>query len=305
MELVKKRKDGSKKKTWQLHLLMLPGMVFILVFCYFPLYGILIAFKDFIPNKGILGSPWVGLDHFRYMMKLPDVWLVIKNTLVIAGLKTVIGFPIPIIFAILLNEVRKSAFKRTVQTIVYLPNFLSWVILSGIIMDVFSLQGGIVNQMIGVLGIDPIYFLGDNRYFVPLLVVTDIWKGFGLGTVIYLASISGIDPSLYESSIIDGANRWKQTLYITLPGMMPIIMLIAILNLGNVLNAGFEQIFNLYNPMVYKTSDILDTFVYRLAFKQGDFSLSAAVGLFRSVVSAIFISSGYWLAYKYTDYRIF
>lgn len=302
---LERKVNTIKRKTWQLHLLMIPGMLFVIVFCYLPIYGITIAFKDFIPSKGILGSPWVGLEHFSYMMKMPDVWNVIRNTVIIAGLKVILGFPIPILFALLLNEIRHSTYKRCIQTIIYLPNFLSWVILSGIIIDVFSLNNGIVNQLLGVFGIGPIYFLGDNRYFRGLLISTDIWKGFGLGTVIYLASITGIDPCLYESSYIDGANRWKQTLHITLPGMLPIITLIAILNLGNVLNAGFEQIFNLYNPMVYQTSDILDTFVYRLAFNQGNFSLSAAVGLFRSVVSMIFISSGYWLVYKYTDYRVF
>lgn len=283
---------------------MLPGVALLFLFNYLPLYGILIAFKDFIPSRGIWDSPWVGLTYFNFMLELPDVWQVTRNTIVIAGLKIILGFPIPIIFALLLNEVRKAWFKRGVQTIIYLPNFLSWVIIAGLILDVFSL-GGIVNSTLQLIGIEPFYYLGDNRTFPWIIILTDIWKNFGWGTVIYLAALTGIDPSLYESAVIDGAGRWKQTRHITIPGIVPIILLTGILSLGNILNAGFEQIFNLYNPLVMESGDIIDTYVYRVAFNEANWSLSTMVGLLKSVVNAILIVIGYWLAYKWAKYRIF
>ncbi|WNR46254.1 ABC transporter permease [Paenibacillus roseipurpureus] len=280
-------------------------MLLLFLFNIVPMYGILIAFKDFIPSKGIWNSPWVGLQYFDFMMQLPDVWLVTKNTIIIAGLKILLGFPVPIIVALLLNEIGRSWFKRTVQTIVYLPNFLSWVILSGLILDVFAVNGGLVNSFLKFFSIEPIYFLGDNTYFRSIIISTDIWKNFGWGTVIYMAALTSIDPSLYESAIMDGASRWKQTLHITIPGIVPIIMLTAILSMGNILNAGFDQIFNLYNPLVMKTGDIIDTYVYRVAFNDANWSLSTMVGLIKSVVNSLLIVTGYWMAYKWTDYRVF
>ena len=300
------RSQGIKyRNPWQLYLMILPGMVLIFIFSYIPMAGISIAFKDFIASRGIMGSKWVGLEHFKYMLELPDTFRVTKNTIIIALLKIIIGFPIPVIFALLLNEARQKLLKRTVQTIIYLPYFLSWVILGGIFIDIFSVNGGIVNQFLGVFGIEPVYFLGDNKYFRSVLIATDIWKNFGFATIVYMASLAGIDESLYEAAVIDGANRWKQTLHVTIPGIIPIVTLLAILNLGNILNAGFDQIFNLYNPLVYESADIIDTYVYRLAFKDANYSLSTAVNLFKSVVSFIFIVSGYWLSFKFSDYRIF
>lgn len=281
-----------------------PGVIFLILFSYLPLYGLLIAFKEFMPSKGIWDSPWVGLKYFNFMLELPDVWRVTKNTIFIAGMKILIGFPVPIIIALMLNEVRKSLFKKGIQTIIYLPHFLSWVILAGLILDVFSLSG-IVNSFLGWFGMEPFYYLGDNRSFPWIIILTDIWKNFGWGTVIYLAALTGIDPALYESSVIDGANRWKQTIHITIPGIVPIILLTAILSLGSVLNAGFEQIFNLYNPLVMDKGDILDTYVYRVAFKETNWSLSTMVGLIKSVVNSVLIIAGYWLAYKLTRYRVF
>lgn len=299
------RKKRDFNPSWQLHLMIFPGMLLLFIFSYLPLYGITIAFKDFISTKGILGSEWVGLKYFHFMLELPDVWLVTKNTLFIAGLKIIIGFPVPIIFALLLNEVRKTLFKRSIQTIVYLPNFLSWVILAGLILDVFSLQGGIVNQFITFFGFEPFYFLGNNEAFPWLMILTDIWKNFGWGTVIYMAALTGIDPGQYESAIMDGANRWKQTIYITIPGMVPIMILTAILSLGGILNAGFDQIFNLYNPLVMKSGDIIDTYVYRVGFIDSNWSLSTMVGLIKSLVNSFLIIVTYWLATRITDYRIF
>lgn len=300
----KKKWTDYMRKEWQYHALLLPGMLVLIIFCYIPLCGILIAFEDYIPVKGIFGSEFVGLYWFKYAMNLPDVWRVTKNTFIIAGLKTVLGFPIPIIFALLLNEVRKTRYKKIIQTILYLPNFLSWVIVSGIIIDVFALSGG-VNQILAFFGIDPIYFLGNETSFLWLIIGSDIWKNFGWGTVIYMSALAGVDPELYEAAAIDGANRWQQTIHVTIPGISAVILMVGVLSLGNIINAGFDQIFNLYNPLVMNSADIIDTYTYRLAFMDANWSLSTAVGLLKSVVSTVFIGTGYWLAYKLTDYRIF
>ncbi|HIV19578.1 MAG TPA: sugar ABC transporter permease [Candidatus Merdivicinus intestinigallinarum] len=294
----------SRKMGWQLHLMLLPGVLLIFIFSYIPIAGIVIAFKDFYPGLGIWRSPWVGLDNFRYMFMLPDTGQILWNTLRIAILKMICNFPVPIIVALMLNEVRAAGFKRAVQTIVYLPYFISWVILAGIIIDLFA-RDGIINQFLGLFGCEPIFFLGDNRYFTGMLVLTDVWKNFGYGTVVYLAAITGVDSALYESAIIDGANRWKQTLHITLPSIAPIIMLLMILNMGNVLNAGFDQIFNLYSPLVYESADIIDTFVYRISMVEANYSLGTAVGLLKSVVTFILITTSYALANKYSDYTVF
>jgi putative aldouronate transport system permease protein len=293
-----------KNLAWQLHLMLLPGILLILVFSYFPLAGITIAFKEFYPALGIWGSPWVGLENFEYMFLLPDTPQILWNTLRIALLKMFFNFPVPIVVALMLNEVSISGLKRTVQTVVYLPYFISWVILSGIIIDLFAREG-IINQFLGLFGAEPVFFLGDNRYFTSMLVLTDVWKNFGYGTVVYLAAITGVDSSLYESAIIDGANRWKQTLHITLPSIAPIIMLLMILNMGNVLNAGFDQIFNLYSPLVYPSADIIDTFVYRISMIEANYSLGTAVGLLKSIVSFILIVGSYTIANKYSDYTVF
>ncbi len=300
---------GQKKKknwlkNWQLHLMMLPGLIFILVFKYMPLGGITIAFKEFLPGKGIWGSPWVGLENFEYMLALPDTKRVLWNTLFIAAAKILVNFPVPIVISILLNEVRGHRFKRTVQTIIYLPYFISWVILAGIIQDLFAKEG-MVNQLLGLFGASPVFFLGDKYAFLGVLIGTDVWKNFGYNTVVYLAAITGIDETLYEAAKIDGANRFQQVWNVTLPGIAPIVTLMLILNLGNVLNAGFEQIFNLYNPLVYETADIIDTFVYRISLVEANYSLGTAVGLLKSVVSFILIVTSYKIANKYSDYTVF
>ncbi len=299
-----KRNKGLIGKQWQLHLLIMPGILFILIFAYFPLHGIIIAFEDYIPSFGVLGSPFIGLENFRTLFTLPDALQATINTFVISALKMVLGFPVPIIFALLLNEVSNAFFKRSIQTAIYLPYFISWVILGGIFLGLLQ-PDGLINQILNSMSIKSVNFLSDNNVFRTTIIATDIWKGFGYGTVVYLASLSGIDPSLYEAATIDGANRWKQTIYVTLPGIMPIIVLLAILSLGNVLNAGFDQIFNMYNSTVYESSDIIDTLVYRLTFQNANYGLATAVGLLKSVVSAVFIGAGWFFSYKYSDYRIF
>lgn len=298
------RKKKNWQKDWQLHLMILPGLLFILIFKYMPLGGITIAFKEFLPGKGIWGSPWVGLENFEYMLALPDTERVMWNTLFIAAAKILINFPVPIIISILLNEVKNHRFKRSVQTIIYLPYFISWVILAGIIQDLFAKEG-LINQFLGIFGAEPVFFLGNKYAFLGVLIGTDVWKNFGYNTVVYLAAITGIDETLYEAAKIDGANRFQQIWNVTLPGIAPIVVLMMILNLGNVLNAGFEQIFNLYNPLVYETADIIDTFVYRISLVEANYSLGTAVGLLKSVVSFILIVTSYKIANKYSDYTVF
>lgn len=284
--------------------MILPGLLFILLFKYMPLGGITIAFKEFLPGKGIWRSPWVGLENFEYMLALPDTKRVMWNTLFIAAAKILINFPVPIIISILLNEVKNHRFKRSVQTIIYLPYFISWVILAGIIQDLFAKEG-LINQFLGIFGAEPVFFLGNKYAFLGVLIGTDVWKNFGYNTVVYLAAITGIDETLYEAAKIDGANRFQQIWNVTLPGIAPIVVLMMILNLGNVLNAGFEQIFNLYNPLVYETADIIDTFVYRISLVEANYSLGTAVGLLKSVVSFILIVTSYKIANKYSDYTVF
>ena len=289
-----------------LHLMLIPGILIIFIFHYIPLGGLVIAFQRFVPAKGLFGNQkWVGLQNFEYIFSMPNTINVLTNTVVIAGAKIVLNLIIPITVALMLNELRSSKLKRTVQTVIYFPHFLSWIIFGSIIMDLLSPQNGIVNRLLSALGTDPIFFLGDNRYFRQTIIWTDIWKNFGYGTVVYMATITSIDPTLYEAAAIDGANRWQQTRHVTLPGMRMIIVLMMVLSLGNVLNAGFDQIYNMYSPIVYQTGDIIDTMVYRLGMENAKYFPAAAVGIFKSVVSMVFISTSYYVADRFFDYRLF
>ena len=287
------------------HLMLLPGVILVFLMSYIPMFGIVMAFQKFIPARGILRSRFVGLDNFKYILAMPGTFQVLFNTIFISLMKIVLGIIVPVTIALLLNEVRNMTFKRSIQTAIYLPHFLSWIVLSGILIDILSPSNGIVNSFLGLFGVQPIFFLGNEKIFPYVLVGTDLWKEFGYGTIIYLAALTGVDPTLYEAAIVDGAGRWKQTLHVTLPSIMYIIILMTVLSLGNILNAGFDQVFNLYNPSVYKTGDIIDTMVYRLGVVDAQYSAATAVGLFRSVVSFIFIAGSYKLAYKYGNYKIF
>ncbi|RCX13493.1 carbohydrate ABC transporter membrane protein 1 (CUT1 family) [Anaerobacterium chartisolvens] len=294
------------KKELPLHLMILPGFILLIIFSYIPMAGIIIAFQKFIPVKGLFGNQkWIGLENFSYVFGMPNFHSVLWNTISIALMKIVLGLFIPLVISILINEVRNSGLRRGIQTAIYLPHFLSWVVLGGIFIDMLSPSGGIVNGFLGLLGIEPIFFLGSNKWFPTTMVITETWKEFGYGTIIYLAAITGIDPSLYEAARVDGANRWKQTLNITLPGMRMVIVLLMVLSLGNILNAGFDQIFNLYSPPVYESGDIIDTLVYRLGLLEAQYGVATAVGLFKSLVSFVFISVSYFCAYRFADYRIF
>lgn len=298
------RKAKIQTKNMPLHIMLIPPVVLLFIFSYLPMYGIVMAFQDYQPGLGVLGSEWVGLKHFRYLFSLPSFRNVIWNTVYIAGMKIVGNIIVPVVFALLLNELRLRWFKRTVQTITYLPYFLSWVIFAGILKDFLAI-GGPVNNMLTSFGCDDIYFLGDPDTFPYVMVLTDIWKNFGFNTIVYLAALTGIDPNLYEAASVDGANRLQQTWHVTLPGMVPIITLMSILSIGSILSAGFDQIFNLYSPMVYKTGDVLDTFIYRVGLQQSQFSVSTAVGLLKSVVSTVLILVSHKLAARFAGYRVF
>ncbi len=305
----KNKKNMSRirlKRELPMHIMLIPAVAAVFIFAYVPMGGLVIALQKFIPARGLFGDQqWVGLDNFRYLLRMPGSIQALRNTVVIAFFKMLFNLVIPITVAILLNEVKSDLFKRSVQTVIYLPHFLSWIILSGVFVDILSPTDGIVNRLLETMGIEPIFFLGSNKWFQPTIVITDVWKNFGFGTIIYLAAITNIDPGLYEAAKMDGANRWHKTIYITLPGMYMVVILMGVLSLGNVLNAGFEQVYNMYSLQVYETGDIIDTFIYRIGLKDAQFGVATAMGLFKSLVSFVFISVSYYVAYKFFDYRIF
>ncbi len=294
----------SGKAQRQYHLMLLIPMIFLFVFGVLPKFGVVMAFQKFIPAKGFLGSKWVGLKYFRYMFELPDSWQVFENTLIIAVSKLVLGLIAPIVFALLLNEVRSVRLKRSVQTITYMPHFLSWVVLAIPVMNLFAYDG-VVNNLAAALGGKRVLFMASNTYFRPILIFSHVWKEFGYGAIVYLAAIAGINPELYESAVIDGAGRAQRMRYVTLPGMLPTIVLVGTMALGSILNAGFDQVYNLYSPVVYATGDVIDTYVYRVGLLQMNYSLGTAVGVLKSLISLILTCTAYFLAYKLADYRIF
>ena len=266
---------------------------------------LVMAFQNYKPWLGITGSEFVGLDNFKQIFEFKESYQAIINTFIIAVSKMVLGLIFPIIVALLLNEVHNMGVKKGIQTLVYLPHFLSWVTVAGMLRDILGMDG-IVNMFLQkVFGMDPIFFLGNAGMFRQIVVISDLWKGFGFGMIVYLAAISNIDQSLYEAAQIDGAGRWKQTLYVTIPCILPMVIVMATLSLGNVLNAGFDQIFNLYSPLTYSTGDIIDTYVYRQSLVNGQYSFGTAVGLFKSGVSLFLTAVAYKLAYKFAGYRIF
>ena len=301
----KQRNRDTLIRELPLYFMLIPAVVLTIIYSYGPMAGIVMAFQRFTLGGGLFHSEWIGLDNFARLITMPTIWGVMRNTVVISLSKMVGGIIVPVTFALLLNEVSQKYLKRAFQTMVYLPNFLSWIILSGILIDILSPSQGIANMMLSKIGIKPIYFLGDKFWFPITMILTDIWKGFGFGSVIYLAALTGIDPALYESAEIDGAGRWKQTLHITLPGIASIVVLMTVLSMANILNGGFDQIYNMYNPSVMSTGDILDTLVYRLGIDNAQYSLSTAAGLFKSLVSLVFIVLSYYLADKWAGYRIF
>ncbi|KRE33037.1 protein lplB [Paenibacillus sp. Soil724D2] len=284
--------------NYDLYLLLVPGLLVLFVFKYAPMYGIIIAFQDFNIFDGFAGSKWVGLDQFEKLIHSEEFYQVFMNTLLISIYKIVLLFPVPIIIALFLNEVRKAFFKKTIQTIIFLPHFLSWVIISGLFINILSPSGGLVNNMIQWFGGTPISFFLDNQFFRSVVVFTAGWKESGWNAIIFIAAIAGIEQEQYEAASIDGAGRMKQMFHITLPGIMPTIILILILRMGYLLEAGTEQILTMYNSVVYQSGDVIGTFVYRQGLGQQDYSFSTAVGLFNSLVGFILIVAGNELSKK-------
>ena len=281
------------------YLLALPGLLYFLIFHYLPMFGIIVAFKDITPFSGldgILNEPFVGLVHFRNWIRSYYFTNVMGNTLIISGLKLLVGFPAPIILALLINEVRSTWFKRGVQTISYMPHFLSVVVVSGMVMNLLSSQGGLINQVVVALGGTSHAYLTDPGYFRSILVSSHVWQHVGWGTILYLAAMSGIDPQLYEAAMIDGANKWQQIRHITLPGITFVIVILFIFAIGGLLNAGFEQILLLYSPSVYSVSDIIDTYVYRSGLLGMQYSFATAVGVFKSILAMILLLGANWVA---------
>lgn len=286
------------------HLMLALGMLFLLLFHIVPMGGLIMAFQNFVPIKGLLGSDFVGLKNFQRLFRLPTFWNVLKNTVVISVSKLVLVTLAAIVFALLLNECRNLKFKRIIQTTVYLPHFLSWVILAVMFSNLFSYTG-IINQLTGLFGREPEMFMISNQWFRKILIGGEVWKEFGYSAIVYVAAMTNIDPTLYEAAGMDGANRLKKILYITLPGIVPTIVLMTTLNMGKILSGGFDQVFNLYSPLVYQTGDIIDTYVYRMGLVDLQYSNGTAVGLFKSLISFVLLVVSYKLADKFVGYRVF
>ncbi len=302
----KKHHKKSVRTDYMLCAMLIPGFIYLAIFEFAPLFGLVIGFQDFKLSTGVFRSGWKGLDNFKYIFTMyPGFWNIVKNTVEIALLKLCFVFTAPIVVSLMLHEVTHSTYKRIVQTLVYIPHFVSWVILAGILRSMLDPDNGLINHLIKLFGGTPVYFLGSNATFRGVLVVSDVWKGFGWGTIIYMAALTGIDPALYEAATIDGANRLQRAIHITLPGILPIITLNLILSVPGILNAGFDQIFNLYNERVYKTADVLDTFIYRLGILDSQYALSTAIGLVKSVIGSVLLIGSYKFAEKAVGYKVF
>lgn len=294
----------TKARLWReryLFLLLLPGLLYFIVYKYIPMAGIVLAFKDYNPFQGILHSPWVGFKHFKTIFEDAEVLRVLWNTVLLSFLQIAFAFPLPIILALMLNEVRNQVYKRVIQSLVYLPHFLSWVVVIGI-ATIFLRSEGLLNVLLGkTLGMGPIPFLTTPEFFKPLIVLEVIWKETGWGTIIFLAAMAGVNPQLYEAAIVDGANRWRQIWHITLPAIRHVVVILLILRLGNVLDSGFEQIFLMLNPFNMDVGNVLDTFVYFKGIQQADFSFATAVGLFKGVVGLVLVVAANRLAKRFGE----
>lgn len=302
-KMIKTQEPGLFKrmvKQWDIQLMVLPALIFIFIFSYIPMYGVLMSFQDYNLFKGFWGSPWVGFKHFEMFFNSPDFMRVMKNTIVISFLKFFIGFPAPIILALMLNEVRKMAFKRVIQTVSYLPHFMSWVIVSGMVISILSTDNGSLNILLMKLKMieEPVNFLTLPEYFWGILVTTGVWKSIGFGSIVYLAAIAGVNPQLYEAASIDGASRFKQIYLITIPTIMPVIIIFMILAIGDLVSAGFEDILLLGNDGIRNVSDVIDTYVYRVGIQNQRYSYATAVGLFKSVISVGLLAMANYSARK-------
>lgn len=298
------RMKRDVKKNWPFLLMLLVPLVFLFIFSYGPMYGVLIAFKRYSPGLGIWESPWNNFDHFKRMFTDFTFIRALRNTIWISLLKLIFVFPAPIILALFLHEMKSVRFKKVAQIISYLPYFMSWVIVASMAVEIFSPQRGIVNTIISALGAQPIHFLASEKWFVSILVGTDIWKEIGYGAIIYLAAITAVDPTLYEAADLDGASRIDKMIHVTIPTIMPIILVMLILRLGTIMNAGFDQVLNLYNPAVYSVADIIDTYVYRVGLVNFSFDYSTAVGLFKNIIGLILITGSNWIVRKTTGRQV-
>lgn len=288
------------RREWQIYVMLAPTIIWFLLFLYKPMYGLQIAFKDYSIFRGIDGSPWIGFEHFETLFGNDQFLRAIKNTIVISGLSLVFGFPAPILLALMFNEILSQTFKRTAQTIVYLPHFISTVIIAGIVITGFSPSAGIVNTFIEWLGFEPIYFLTKPEWFRPIFIGSGIWQEAGFQSIVYLAAIAGVNPSLYESAVVDGASRWQMMWKITLPSILPTIIIMLIIRIGNLLEVGFELIILLYQPATYQTADVINTFIYRQGLQSGQYDLAAAAGLFNAVVAFVLVMTANTLSRRYS-----
>jgi len=300
MNSISKILRRDMQKNWSLYLLALPVILFYALFCYKPMYGALIAFKDFTPRQGFAGSPWVGLEHFVRFFQSPNFFRLVRNTFLISFYNLIFGFPAPIALALLLNEVRNQLYKRTVQTITYLPHFISIIVITGMITD-FSLSSGLFNDLIEFFGGRRFPLLQTPGLYRTIYVASDIWQSVGWGTIIYLSALSGIDPQLYEAAMIDGAGRFKQLIHVTLPSLAPTIVILLILRIGNLLSIGYEKTILLYNPSTYETADIISTYVYRVGLLEQNWSYSTAIGLFNSAINFTLLLGANKLSRKFTE----
>ncbi len=279
-------------------------LAYYVLFHYLPMYGIIISFQDYSPRRGVLGSPWVGLKHFKSFFSSPSLGQIVSNTVMINVLDLVIGFPIPIIFALLLNELHMPKFKRTIQSMTYMPHFLSLVVVCGMIRE-FTASDGLINQITTLFSAKPVNFLGKAQYFQMVYVLSGIWQGFGWSSIIYIAAVAGVDRELYESAMLDGANRLKQAWHITLPGIAPTITILLIMRIGSMMSVGYEKIMLLYNPMTYETADVISTYIYRIGILDANYSFSSAVGLFNSVVNFTLLLSANFISKRVGETSLF
>ena len=289
------------RNDWQLYLMLIPTIVWLLLFLYKPMYGLQVAFKDYSVFRGIEGSPWIGLEHFETLFGNDQFLRAIKNTFLISFYSLLIGFPVPILLALMFNEILNQTFKKTAQTIVYLPHFISSVIIAGIVIAAFSPSSGVVNTFISALGFEPVYFLTKPEWFRPIFIGSNIWQEAGFSSIVYLAAIAGVSPTLYESAVVDGASRWQMMWRITLPSILPTILIMLIIRIGNLLEVSFEMIILLYQPATYETADVVNTFIYRQGLQGGQYDLAAAAGLFNAVVAFVLVMAANSISRRYSN----
>ena len=288
------------RNYWPFYVMVLPGFIYMVIFKYLPIAGSIIAFQNYSVTKGLFGSPFVGLKHFRKLLHYSDFYRVLRNTLLLSVLKLVFMFPVPVVLALMLDDMPLKGLKKSIQTIICIPHFISWVVAGGLIFNFLGI-GGLWNNLRGMLGLEPVLYMQKESYFRCIYVLSSIWKDAGWGTIVYLAAISGIDPCLYESAVMDGATKFQRVRYITVPILVPTIITLFLLEIGKFLELGFNQIANLYTPMTYSVADIFDTYVYRTGILNAKYSFSTAVGLFQSLVGLILVATFNHLSNKYTE----